>query len=134
MLKPVPGTDHRRRSGDFSRRLSEVDAGPLGLTVVYKPEHDHTLDIVFVHGLGGTSHMTWSKNKNLDLFWPYKFLAKEPGISQARILTFGYDADFLGANVTSSVLDFAKDLLFNLKNSQDDKKQNLKMGKVSITS
>lgn len=125
-------TDHKRRSSDFSRRLSEVDAGPLGLSVVYKPERDHTLDIVFIHGLGGTSHMTWSKNKDLELFWPYKFLSQEPEISQARILTFGYDADFLGSNITSSVLDFAKDLLFNLKNAKDDTKKNLRMGTVSI--
>lgn len=132
LLKPVHETDHKRRSSDFSRRLSEVDAGPLGLSVVYKPERDHTLDIVFIHGLGGTSHMTWSKNKDLELFWPYKFLSQEPEISQARILTFGYDADFLGSNITSSVLDFAKDLLFNLKNAKDDTKKNLRMGTVSI--
>jgi len=50
----------------------------------------------------------------------------------ARILTFGYNANFLkSGNVGTSVLDFAKGLLFDLKYAKDDVKEDLNMGNVS---
>ena len=77
---------------------------------------------MFIHGLGGSSQMTWSHNRNLDFFWPLKFLPLEPGIGECRILTFGYNADFRPGSVKNklSVLDFAKDLLYELKYAQDE--------------
>lgn len=51
---------------------------------------------------------------------------------EARILTFGYNANFRAAgNVSTSVLDFAKDLLFDLKYAKDEQKENLNLGHVS---
>jgi hypothetical protein len=103
----------------------------LGLNVVYTPNNGHKADVVFVHGLGGTSHHTWSKHKNPNLFWPLTFLPLEPDICLARILTFGYNADFHKAgNVGISILDFAKGLLFDLKYAKDDQKDDLDMGRV----
>ncbi|KAI1414613.1 hypothetical protein F5Y13DRAFT_158938 [Hypoxylon sp. FL1857] len=117
-----------------SQEHREAEAGPLGLTVVYTPENARTADIVFIHGLGGTSHWTWSKNRDPELFWPLKFLPLEPDVGSARILTFGYNANFLRAgSVITSVLDFAKDLLFDLKYAKDGQKDDLGMGSVSIT-
>jgi len=51
-----------------------------------------------------------------------KFLPLEPEIDEARILTFGYNANFRpGSGKTKmSVLDFAKDLLYDLKYAQDE--------------
>ena len=90
------------------------------------------MDIVFIHGLGGTSRRTWSKNEDPELFWPLKFLPLEPDVCLARILTFGYNANFRTAgNVSTSVLDFAKDLLFDLKYAKDEQKQYLNIGNVS---
>ncbi|KAI4694124.1 uncharacterized protein J4E84_002705 [Alternaria hordeiaustralica] len=92
------------------------DPGALGLNVVYTPDNGHKADIVFIHGLGGSSRMTWSKHKKPGLFWPLTFLPLEPDICLARILSFGYDADFTnGSNATNVILDFAKTLLYNLK-------------------
>jgi len=92
------------------------------------------VDIVFIHGLGGASRKTWSKNQDPELFWPLKFLPSEPDICQARILTFGYNANFRAAgNVSTSVLDFAKDLLFDLKYAKDEQKGDLHVGFVSRT-
>ena len=89
------------------------------------------MDIVFIHGLGGTSRFTWSKYKNPELFWPLTFLPLEPDLCLARILTFGYNADFRRAgNASTSVLDFAKDLLFDLKYAKDEQKKDLNMGNV----
>ncbi|KAI2472267.1 hypothetical protein F4781DRAFT_428518 [Annulohypoxylon bovei var. microspora] len=95
---------------------------PLGLKVVHRPVGQRLVDIIFVHGLGGSSRMTWSHDRNPDFFWPLKFLPLEPDINEARILTFGYNADFRPGSGKNkmSVLDFAKDLLFDLKHAQDE--------------
>lgn len=104
----------------------------MGLNVVYTPDHGHKADIVFIHGLGGTSRWTWSKNKDPELFWPLTFLALEPELCLARIMTFGYNATLRKAGVAKlSVLDFAKDLLFDMKYAKDQNKEELNMGSVS---
>lgn len=92
------------------------------------------MDIVFIHGLGGSSRWTWSKYKNPELYWPLTFLPFEPDICLARILTFGFNANFRRAGyVSTSVLDFAKNLLFDLKYAKDEQKEDLNMGNVSKT-
>jgi hypothetical protein len=112
----------------------ESDSGPTGLSVIYTPDNGHKADIVFVHGLGGTSRHTWSKYKNPDLFWPLTFLPLEPDVCLARILTFGYNSNFRKAgNISSSILDFAIALLFDLKYAKDQRKDDLNMGNVSLT-
>ncbi|CAG8973757.1 hypothetical protein HYALB_00007707 [Hymenoscyphus albidus] len=114
-------------------KTSEFASDPLGLNVVYTPESGHKVDIVFVHGLGGTSRLSWSKHKNLELLWPLTFLPLEPDICLARILTFGYNATITKAgNVSTSVLDFAKSLLFSLKYGTNEQKGELNMGKVPL--
>ena len=116
------------------RKDGKPDPGPLGLNIVYTPESGHKVDIVFVHGLGGTSRRTWSKNEDPELFWPLKFLPFEPDFCLTRIFTFGYNANFRTAgNVSTSVLDFAKDLLFDLKYAKDEQKKDLNIGNVSET-
>lgn len=90
------------------------------------------MDIIFIHGLGGTSRRTWSKNEDPELFWPLKFLPLEPDVCLARVLTFGYNANIRTAgNVSITVLDFAKDLLFDLKYAKNEQMEDLKMGNVS---
>ncbi|KAK0671872.1 YVTN repeat-like/Quino protein amine dehydrogenase [Cercophora samala] len=110
---------------------------PLGLKVVYRPSGERRADIVFVHGLGGSSRMTWSKNRDIELFWPAKFLPLEPNLKDTRILTFGYNSNFRpGAGKNQmSILDFAKDLLFDLKYAQDEMAPEpgpLKIGEVPL--
>ena len=117
------------------QKQGEADVGPLGLNVVFTPKDSRKADIVFVHGLGGTSRRTWSKNGDPELFWPLNFLPLEPNICLCRIFTFGYNANFRAAgNISTSVLDFAKDLLFDLRFAKDDQKEDLDVGKVSRTS
>ncbi|PGH02303.1 hypothetical protein GX51_04744 [Blastomyces parvus] len=86
---------------------------PLGLTLVY--ESDKPLaDLIFVHGLGGSSLRTWSYNHDVENFW-LPWLRTEPGMCDARVFTFGYNAHFAREATTLSILDFAKDLLFQAK-------------------
>ena len=79
---------------------------------------------------GCEKSVTWSKNKDLDLFWPSKFLPLESDICEARIMTFGYNGSFLRANTRNSatVLDFAKDLLYDLKYAEDEDRHDLPIG------
>lgn len=72
----------------------KAQADPLGLNLIYStPEPD--ADIIFVHGLGGGSYKTWSWEHNPENFWPI-WLSTEPELSNTRIFTFGYNADFRG--------------------------------------
>ena len=121
---------HSSVSGSESSRQD-----PLGLQVVYRPAGERRADLVFVHGLGGSSRTTWSHDRDPDFFWPLKSLPSEPDINEARILTFGYNANFRPGSGRSkmSILDFAKDLLYDLKCSQDEsvsELENLRMGEV----
>ena len=99
---------------------------------MYDPGPARTADIIFVHGLGGTSRQTWSKNRNPDLFWPQMWLPSEPETASARILSFGYNASFksTGPKSFSGVTDFAKDLLFEMRFGKDDNLEDLNIGKV----
>ena len=91
------------------------------------------MDIVFVHGLGGSSRKTWALSNVPDTFWPQDWLPDEPEINTARILTFGYNADFKsrGPNNLSSISDFARALLFGMKFGKDD--DDLNVGKVLLS-
>lgn len=123
---------YSRKPSDHSSKKSGTDHGPLGLNIIHAPKNGHEADIVFIHGLGGASRRTWSKNEDPDLFWPMKFLPSEPNVCLTRILTFGYNANFRTAgNVSTSILDFAKDLLFDLKYGRDKQKEDLNIGNVS---
>jgi len=84
-----------------------------GLTLVHNPDQP-TADIIFVHGLGGSSWTTWCWERNPEYFWP-AWLRHEQGLSGLRVFTYGYNSDFLGPDTTSGVLDFAKGLLVRMR-------------------
>lgn len=85
---------------------------PLGLHLVYDNPHPSG-DIIFIHGLGGTARKTWSWDRNVNYFWPV-WLAEEDGLSSYRIFTYGYNSNFKGAGTNLNIIDFAKDLLFQM--------------------
>ncbi|RJE19393.1 hypothetical protein PHISCL_08270 [Aspergillus sclerotialis] len=104
----------------------------MGLTVLHAPESKRrTVDILFIHGLGGSSLRTWYMNGDFDFLWPKKWLPEEPDLSTARILTFGYNANFAARKGRASLTigDFANDLLFHMKYNYDN---DGKMGPVPI--
>ena len=68
-----------------------------------------------MHGLTGSSNETWT-DKN-GLYWPVDLLSKD--ISDARILTFGYDADivnFWNPASQNRISNHAQNLLGDLSN------------------
>ncbi|KAI1121559.1 hypothetical protein F5Y10DRAFT_288297 [Nemania abortiva] len=113
----VPRTNIEREHGSEESYLD-----PLGLRVIHRPSANRRVDIIFVHGLGGSSRKTWSKHGDPSLFWPAKFLSLEPDITEARILTFGYNSNFRPGSGKNkmSILDFAKDLLYDMKYGIDE--------------
>ena len=118
------------------QRFEDPWADPLGLTVLYAPEKAPSVDIIFVHGLGGTSRQTWSKDRKPELFWPQNWLPLEPDICTARILSFGYNAHFssTGPDNVLSISDFAKSLLFEMKFGKDEATRDLGIGRVRLFS
>ena len=103
---------------------------PLGLTLVYTSQ-DPIIDLIFVHGLGGTSKGTWSWKRDPTNFWPL-WLSNDVELSRSRVFTFGYNAALTGQHTSSNILDFAKELLFQMKTFSEDYQQNaVAIGKVS---
>ena len=56
--------------------------------------------IVFVHGLRGHRRETWTKD---GVCWPRELLPKEEALSHIRILAFGYDANIVNLNGSTSL-------------------------------
>ncbi|RDW69220.1 hypothetical protein BP6252_08240 [Coleophoma cylindrospora] len=115
-----------------SERIRRRRDDPLGLTVLHIPPSEPTVDIIFVHGLGGSSRATWTFDNELSNFWPKEWLPKEPGLSGARISSFGYNGFPTDRNSSSTlnIADFARDLLLRLKIHDQANESNL--GKIPI--
>ncbi|KAL8791063.1 MAG: hypothetical protein Q9213_000270 [Squamulea squamosa] len=121
------GSQHARSSPIASPSASD----PLGLTLVYGFPNP-LLDIIFVHGLGGSARGTWSWERDPLNFWP-PWLVDDPELSRARIFTFGYNANFAGQSTSLNILDFAKDLLFRMKTHSGPHHQgDLAIGEIPI--
>lgn len=71
------------------------------------PGQKTDVDIVFVHGLFGHREFTWAGLQNKSILWPRDLLPTD--VPNARILTFGYDAEVfkLGseAQVTNGTME-----------------------------
>ncbi|KAI4286618.1 MAG: hypothetical protein L6R35_004132 [Caloplaca aegaea] len=121
------GPQHGRSSSTSSLSTSD----PLGLTLVYSFPNP-TLDLIFVHGLGGTSRGTWSWERDPSNFWP-PWLVDDAEFSRARIFTFGYNANFTGQSTSLNILDFARDLLVRMQTySADDHHGDAPIGQVYL--
>jgi len=72
----------------------------LGPDVLYDGTTDPTggVDIVFVHGLRGSSRTTWSKG---DVCWPRDLLKDD--IPESRVIAWGYDSSVAKVSTYASV-------------------------------
>lgn len=124
-----------RLSSRSRSRSSDRREDPLGLTVIHEPSTAPLCDIIFIHGLGGTSRATWAKGRDPKFFWPQRWLPYEPGIGDARILSFGYNANFAAAGPApiTGIADFAKDLLHSMKYAKNEELEELNLGRVGNT-
>ncbi|KAM4063706.1 alpha/beta hydrolase family protein [Hirsutella rhossiliensis] len=115
-----------RNQGDDIRHEEEEwlkpPASSLGLHQVYPNPNTRSnpdIDVVFVHGLGGDSISTWTKDKSL---WIRALLPKSPLYQNARILSYGYDARAFvrpfAHSVNGRVFTFAEALLGDLRDKR----------------
>jgi hypothetical protein len=85
---------------------------PYGLEVLHEPKipSANPVQIIFVHGLGGSKRGTWTHSKTE--FWP-DWLHDEKGLEGVRLLAFGYNSAFkpLAPNNNLSIPIFADQLL-----------------------
>lgn len=116
-----PGSD-QPGSGSFEKGGRD----PVGLIPVTLPQNP-VVDIIFIHGLGGSAWGSWSWDHNPKKFWP-PWLALEPELNNARIYTFGYAAGIIGSSNMMNILEFARDLLLKMKY---ERKQGSPIGSVS---
>lgn len=103
------------RSDSPSASVKRIFSGNRtgGLRVLHNPA-EHDVDIVFLHGLNGRPEMTFF-DTNTEIYWPVHLLPQD--IPNARILSFGYDADvakFLGPIGQNTLEDHASDLINDL--------------------
>jgi hypothetical protein len=100
---------------------------PLGLQFLHEPvgtlqqlqsssgdaQFPVVIDVIFVHGLGGSSRATWTHSESE--FWP-TWLQEIKGLENIRISTFGYDAnwDITKRSNALGIPDFASGLLMAL--------------------
>jgi hypothetical protein len=117
----------RQKTTSTSRRLffnrmrresSTINAedikGPLGLNTLFEPAQPAIVDLVFVHGLGGGSQSTWTKSNDPSLYWPKQWLPQDNAFRDARIHSFGYNANW-DKGSTLNIYDFAKSFLGSIR-------------------
>lgn len=128
--------DNNGKAEELTPPSNDRRLDPLGLQVLHEPSNSPIADIIFVHGLGGTSQQSWSKDHDLRLFWPKEWLPYENSISSARISSFGYNAHFLASSSSRKTIlnisDFAKDLLFQLLFATGNGESPLNIGSVPV--
>ncbi|KIM98334.1 hypothetical protein OIDMADRAFT_128525 [Oidiodendron maius Zn] len=109
-------------SGEASWAQRDEDSTPIqkgqnhGVRLLHQPSvpTNTLVDIVFVHGLTGNAYSTWY-NEQHALHWPSKLLKDD--IPEARIFTFGYDADvasFWGGASQNRLANHAENMLGDL--------------------
>ncbi|KAG4437170.1 hypothetical protein IFR05_007326 [Cadophora sp. M221] len=100
----------------ISRDSSDYPTGLKTLEVPLSP----TVDIVFVHGLGGNRETSWSHTQT-GVCWPKDFLPHD--IPSARILSWGYDSDiirFFKMTSSNKLRNHAESFAFALANHRED--------------
>jgi hypothetical protein len=95
--------------------MSTSSEHPIGLRVLHEPRETvnvNVVNIVLVHGLGGSARETWTHSPS-NTFWP-SLLHEDDGFTNVRVSTFGYDANFkniFAPRNTLDISDFAQQLL-----------------------
>lgn len=124
---------HVTQNSDSRWNRVEPISNPLGLSILHEPHGEHKADIIFIHGLGGSSWMTWCKDHAPDLFWPKEWLPHDDEIHSARIFSYGYNSKLKSSkqSPTFGISEFARDLLYDLVFGKGLNGQDFRLGEAS---
>lgn len=119
--EPIPSQQAPPTATDASKELKKDDISEGLKVLVDKPADDAgCVDIIAVHGLGGDLVETWTdKGTGLNWLSDARFLAKD--LSQARIMTYGYDSTRYFSRSEADVRDFASEFLATIKSNRRGK-------------
>lgn len=105
------------KHNENTKETAQDIKGQLGLNLLFDSS-EPVVDIVFVHGLGGGSRKTWTKDNDPQLFWPKEWLSRDPEFKHVRVHSFGYHADWVERRESIlNIHDFANSLLAQLQAS-----------------
>jgi hypothetical protein len=74
----------------------------------------YNVDIVAVHGLGGDAYSTWTHDNGT--LWLRDSLLMD--LPSAQVFTYGYDSTFVFSRGTSTLRDFARALLEDVRSER----------------
>lgn len=112
------GGDQEQSTSSTSQSTPSRDIAPFpGGVRVWEECPGALVDICFVHGLSGDRESTWTAHGQSKP-WPAAFLPTH--LSNARLLTYGYDSYVVRRSVASTnrLLDHATNLLNDLTNER----------------
>jgi hypothetical protein len=111
----MPSTSENRSVPSVA--ASTTDSNEFGLEVLHHLGNTGTIpvQIIFLHGLGGSKRGTWKFSESQDC-WP-EWLHSEEGLEGVRIALFAYDASFKYSkpNTNLNIGGFATQLLLAIK-------------------
>jgi hypothetical protein len=106
----------KRKRSPGIRDSTTSTASQLGLKILVEPNSSpSSINIIFVHGLGGSAEGTWIDTET-NVSWP-QWLSELKELEDARIMVFGYDSDWNKIWKPDNVLDisdFGKQLAHDL--------------------
>ncbi|KAK9784452.1 putative GPI inositol-deacylase [Seiridium cardinale] len=96
--------------------------GRRGLSLLHATDKPF-VPLIFIHGLGGGSIKTWSKDGNPLAYWPKVWLPQGAGMQHTNIYAYAYESGSLLRGSTDPALNIAtlgESLLNGLKTTADE--------------
>ncbi|KAK9424355.1 putative DUF676 domain-containing protein [Seiridium unicorne] len=119
--KPRDTITQYQRPNTVALRENDDSRGRRGLSLLHVT-HRPFVHLILIHGLGGGSIKTWSKEGNPLAYWPKAWLPQEVGMQHANIYAYGYESGSLLGGSTDPALNIAtlwESLLNDLKTTTE---------------